>query len=423
MDITRPARRWPLLARHRRLLWPGLALFAVLLSAGISTLWGQRVERRVRAAHVQLGTVSVGSLREELRAPGTLQLRDPQWLTAPMEGRVERLSVQAGQAVKAGDSLLKLSNPAQEQRVLDARWQHEQAEAECRALQATLDSQITQQRSAVDRAAYAERSALLQWNADEELLREGLVTKIAHQRSQFNLEQARHLLLLERTVLAQQQDSVRAQIKARQAALERLRQALAAESARQDSLWIRAPMDAVVQELGLQIGQSVAAGASLARLGKPEALMAELQVPESQARELAPGQRVELDLRNSTSESRVRGHVERIAPKVQQGVVKVHVALDQALPAGARPDLSIDGTVLLRELPQTVQVPRPLFSQPHALGHVYRLDAQGLAWRVPVRFGAAAVGRIAIEAGLQPGERIVTSDTSDWPVNTPVRLE
>ena len=422
MDITRPARRWPLLARHRRLLWPGLALVAVLLGAGISTLWGQRVERRVRAAHVQLGTVSLGPLREELRAPGSLQLRDPQWLTAPMEGRIERLSVQPGQAVKAGDSLLKLSNPAQEQRVLDARWQHEQAEAECRALQATLGSQITQQRSAVDRAAYAERSALLQWNADEELLREGLVTKIAHQRSQFNLEQARHLLL-ERTVLTQQQESVRAQIKARQAAVERLRQALAAESARQDSLWIRAPMDAVVQELGLQIGQSVAAGASLARLGKPESLMAELQVPESQARELAPGQRVELDLRNSTSESRVRGHIERIAPKVQQGVVKVNVALDQALPPGARPDLSIDGTVLLRELPQTVQVPRPLFSQPHAQGHVYRLDAQGLAWRVPVRFGAAAVGRIAIEAGLQTGDRIVTSDTSDWPVNTPVRLE
>ncbi len=423
MDIPRPARHWSSLTRHRRLLWPGIALLALLLTTGISTLWGQRVERRVRAAHVQLGTVSVGPMRVDLRAPGSLLLRDPQWLTAPLEGRIERLAVQAGQAVKAGDSLLKLANPAQDQRVLDARWQHEQADAECRALQATLDSQLTQQRSAVDRALFAERSAQLQWDADEELLREGLVTKIAHQRSQFNLEQARHLLQLERTVLAQQQDSARAQLKARQAALERLRQALAAESARQDSLWVRAPMDAVVQDFNLQIGQSVTAGASLARLGRPEALMAELLVPESQARELALGQKVELDLRNSQSAARLHGHVERIAPKVQQGVVKVGVALDEALPPGTRPDLSIDGTVLLRDLGQTLQVQRPLFSQPHAQGHAYRLDARGLAWRVPVRYGAAAVGSIAIESGLQPGDRIVLSDTSDWPVNTPVRLE
>lgn len=393
-----------------RIALAGLLLLGLLIAG----LRARPTELSVRAGSVTVATVERGPLTLSLRGSGSLLPSDVRWITAQAEGRVDRLEVQAGSRVKAGDVLLRLLNPQLLQRVEESRWSLHQAEAELRALQSTLDSTLLNQRAAQQRAELALRSAELQWAADQELLKDGMVSKLAYQRSQFNVEQAKQNLTLERQLLERSATNGQAQIAAKQAAVARFAKALQRDQDLAAALDLRAPMDGIVQELALQPGQSVLPGASLAKVARADALYAEIQVQEAQARDLAPGQLASVDLRSGRPDGLIAGVVSRVAPKVSNGVVKVDIRLEGPLPRGARPDLSVDGTIELAKLADTLQVQRPVFSQGESSAGVFRVGSDGVAERVQVEFGAAAVSRIAIKSGLKVGERIVVSDTSGW---------
>lgn len=417
MDLQRSASK-PLLWRRRGpRVALALALLGGLVLAGVRA---RPAQLTVAGTGVVTAAVERGPLDIDLRASGVLLPSDMRWITAQVEGRVERIEVQAGARVQRGDLLLRLVNPQLQQRADEARWTFEQSGAELRALQAGLDSQLLNQQAAVQRAELALRSAELQWAADQDLLKDGMVSKLAWQRSGFNVEQARQNLTLERGQLQRLAGNMAAQLAAKQAAQARLAKTLQRELDQVAALDLRASMDGIVQEIAPQPGQNVAPGTSLAKLARADALYAEIQVQEAMARDLAPGQAARIDLRSGGAT--IAGTVARIAPKVSNGVVKVDIRLEGALPREARPDLSVDGTIALHRLADTLQLQRPIFSQADAAASVFRVGADGMAERVHVQFGAAAVTRIAIRSGLREGDRVVVSDTSAWREAERVRI-
>ena len=403
--LRRPAFKWTVAT----LL--ALALLGTVLNLGLKA---RPSSLKVEAKTVSLATVERGELALDVRASGILLPTAIRWIAAASEGRVERIAVQAGAQLNEGQVLLVLSNPQLQQRAEESRWSLEQAQAEAHALQLSLESQQMSNEAAVQRAELALQSAQLQADADQELLKDGMVSKLAFQRSAFNLTQSQQGLRLERQLQQQSAANMAAQIRAKNAALAKLSKSLQRDLDQVAALTVRAPMSGILQELNLQTGQSVAAGTNLAKLARADALYAELQVQEAQARDIAPGQSVQVDLRTGGKDGQVAGIVSRVAPKVSNGVVKVDIGLTGSLPRGARPDLSVDGTIAITRLADALQVQRPVFSQAQATATVFRVGADGVAERVAVQFGAASVGRIAVRSGLQLGDRIVVSDTSGW---------
>lgn len=423
MDIQRsltPGQRW-----RRRAARPALfVLLTLLLVGGLLALRlkAEPAELTVSARGLNYAKVEQGPLALDVRGSGVLVSSELRWVAAQSEARVERLLAQAGSQLKQGELLMVLNNPQLLQRAQESRWQLEQAQAELKALQASLDSQVMSAQAAVQRADFSARSAELQWQADQELLKDGMISKLAFQRSRFSVEQAGQALQLERELLQQHRAAMQAQLDAKRAALARLQKAWQRDLELVEALQVRAPEEGVVQELTLQPGQSVAAGAPLAKLARAGALYAEIQVQEAQARDIALGQEAQVDLRTGGREGQLRAVVSRVAPRVSNSLLKVDLRILDPLPQSARPDLSIDGSIALNRISDAIQVQRPVFSQAMSQSSVYRMVSDELAERVSVQFGPASVSRIAIQSGLQPGDRIVVSDTSSWRLAERVRL-
>lgn len=416
MDIPRPKAPQPFW--RRRPVW--IALAAVPLAGIVLAGWhADPASYKVEAQSVSTSLVERGPLLVTVQGSGVLKARDVRLIAAQSEARVERVVVQAGTPVEAGALLVQLINPALNQLAEETRWSLEQAEAERNALRTQLDSEQLNQHAVVAKAEFAAESARLQVAAEAGLAKEGIVSKLTYQRSELNYKQLNETLTLERERLRKGQANIAAQLAAREAIVARLRKTLQRAQDQVAALSVRAPMDGVVQELNLQPGQAVATGASLAKLARPGELYAELLIQEAQARDLAPGQQAQVDARTAT----LPAEVLRVAPNVSNGTVKVELRLNGALPRGARPDLSVDGTIEVARLADALQVGRPVFSQPDSPASVYRVGKNGIAQRVDVRFGTAAVNRIVVREGLQPGDRIVVSDTTSWRSHDRVKVE
>jgi HlyD family secretion protein len=365
---------------------------------------------RVDQAGVVTSLVEQGPLVVNVQGNGVLRTRDIRLITAQSEARVEKLLVQPGTHVEAGALLVQLVNPALNQLAEETGWSLEQAQAELNALRTQLDSEQLNQRSTIAKAEYAAESARLQVEAESALLKQGIVSKLTFQRSQLTLKQLDETLSLERERLVKGQSNIRAQLAAREAIVARLHKTQQRAQDQVNALSVRAPIDGTVQELALQPGQAVMLGASLIKLARPDDLYAELQVQEAMARDLAPGQHAQINIRTDT----IPAEVIRVAPSVTNGTVRVEIRLIGALPRGARPDLTIDGTIETAHLDNVVQVGRPVFSQADSPANVYKVGPDGVGERIAVEFGTAAVSRIAVKRGLVPGDRIVVSDTSTW---------
>jgi HlyD family secretion protein len=185
------------------------------------------------------------------------------------------------------------------------------------------------------------------------------------------------------------------------------------------SLQVKAGIGGVLQQVPVEEGQRVALGANIARVARPDELMAELRIPETQARDVVVGQRVEVDTRNGV----VEGRVARIDPAVQAGTVQVDVELDGELPRGARPDLSVDGTIEIERLQDVVFTGRPAYGQPNTTVGLFKLAEDGAAAvRVPVQLGRSSVNAVEIIQGLEPGDQVILSDTSAWDEYDRIRL-
>jgi HlyD family secretion protein len=370
-----------------------------------STIWTDSVRR--------------GEFVRQVRGPGTLVPEQARWIVAVTSGRIERIHVQPGETVDAETILLDLSNPDVQVEGLNAERQLAAAEAELSNLEVTLASQRLDQRSRVAQVEAEERDAARRLQASRELAERNLIPRMDLHRLEDEAAEVVTRLALERERLALLEASFEGRIDAQRRQISRLRAISDFQSTRLESMGVRASAPGVVQDLSLEIGQWVMPGQALARVVEPGRLMAVLRVPETQARDLAVGQTAAIDTRNGIVEARVR----RIDPSVQQGAVGVEVALLGELPLGARPDLSVEGTIQIERLEDVLYTGRPAYGQANSLVSIWKVvDGGRSAVRVPVRLGRSSVNTIEIVEGLAPGDVVILSDLSAYDAHDRVRL-
>jgi len=345
--------------------------------------------------------------------------RIERWIPAISGGRVERIIAKPGVPVEPQTVLVELSNPDLIQRLEEARWAAAEARSNLESTLAELDRALLQAESDLAALRADSASARLQVEAEKTLNERGIVSSIQYQRSELHASQLATQVEFEQQRIERLKRSHTAQHAAEQARLEQAMQRLGRHREQVDALSIRAGMHGVLQEIAVEPGQQVDIGANIARVARPDELIAELRVAETQAREISLDQTVRVDTRNGI----VPGRVIRIDPAVQNGTVQVDVDLTGDLPPGARPDLSVDGTIELERLENVLHVGRPASGQPDGRVALYRLVDDSVAERLVVELGRASVGRIEIRSGLNEGDRVILSDMSQWSEHDRVRLE
>lgn len=396
----------------------GIVIAIGLLTFGLARL--EPAAPSVSRASVWVDTVREGEMLRQVRGPGTLVPREIRWVAAQTDGRVERILVRPGAVVEPETLLVELSNPDLLQQTEEARYALEAAEAEFTETELRLRSQQLDQRAALAVARAEYESARLQAEAEETLTEQGIVPAIQHRRSVLLAEQLRIRVEIETDRLEQFSASMQAQVASQRARLEQVRNQLQRREEQVASLQVRAGISGVLQQVPVEEGQRVTLGANIARVARPDDLQAELRIPETQARDVQIGQRVAVDTRNGV----VDGIVVRVDPAVQAGTVQVDVELVGDLPRGARPDLSVDGTIELERLERVVFTGRPAYGQANSTVGLFKLtDGGRSAVRVPVEIGRSSVNAVEIVQGLQPGDQVILSDTSSWDGHERIRLD
>ncbi|MDX1380351.1 MAG: HlyD family efflux transporter periplasmic adaptor subunit [Xanthomonadales bacterium] len=416
VDIHRPELKRQ--RKRRQWLYAAMAVAAAAV-VGVAVFSLDPATPTVARNSVWTDTVRAGEFVLEVRGPGSLVPREIRWIPAASAGRVERILVKPGARVEADTVLVELSNPELVQAADEARWQAEAAEAEWQSLQAELDRQLLDARAdfATVRADY--ESARLQAEAEGGLAKDGVVSMLQYRQSQLRADQLQVRVELEEQRIERLKASVTAQLAARRAVVEQANQLRLQRDRQVADLEIRAGIAGVLQQVPVEEGQQVQLGANVARVARPDELIAELRIAETQARDVQLDLPVRVDTRNGI----VPGRVMRIDPAVQNGTVQVDVELTADLPAGARPDLSVDGTIVIERLSNVVFVGRPAYGQPDSTLSLFKVGADGEAQRVDVALGRASINLIEVRSGLVPGDLVVLSDTSAWDEYDAIRLE
>jgi HlyD family secretion protein len=408
--MDRPRIREKFSAKHRKLaLIAGGFLALSGVAFGIAKL--EPGAPSVAREQLYLDEVKEGTLERKVRGPGTLQPREARWLATRVDARVDRVLVRAGETVEPDTIIVQLSNPEVERAADAAELEVAAARAEFAAARLELESQRLDRRSSLAEARATAESARLQAVAEQRAFEQHAVSELQYSRSKILASQLGERAKIEEQRLAALDSAVDAQLQARQARLRQLERALEERRLAADSLTVRAGMAGVVQGVPVQEGQQLAPGANVARVAKPGNLYAELRIPELDARDLAPGLPATIDTRDRL----LRGRVVRVDPAVTAGAVKVEVDFDEPLPALARADLSVDGTIAIETLKNVRYVGRPVGAQSESATTVFRAKAgDSVAERVPVKFGKASVNQIVVLEGLEPGDIVALADTTQW---------
>ncbi|MFN2455434.1 MAG: HlyD family secretion protein [Pyrinomonadaceae bacterium] len=418
MDIKRPASATRK-RRARKIIYAVIAVGAVsLITYAVSRL--KPAAPGVERSTVWIDTVKRGGMLRQVRGLGTLVPENVRVIAAATQGRVERVLVKPGTEVSAGTVLLELSNAELQQAVQDAAFQVKAAEADYNNLRVKLESdRMTQQAGAATiRSEY--QQAKIQSDTDEQLAREGLVAPLNLRLSRVRVEDLANRYKIEQQRLDVNVKAVQAQLAAQQARIAQLHALAALKQSQAASLRVLAGTSGVLQQMQVEVGQEVTPGTNLARVAEPQHLKAELKIAETQAKDIQLGQPASIDTRNGI----IPGRVQRIDPAVLQGTVTVDVALEGALPQGARPDLSVDGTIELENLKDVLYVGRPAFGQSQSTVGMFKLEPGGnAAVRVNVRLGRSSVSTIEVLDGLQEGEQVILSDTSQWDSSSRILLK
>ncbi len=413
MDIPREPRK-----RRKPLVYGGAALAAVVLvTAALAGL--EPAAPTVDRQSVFTDLVRRGTMLRQVRGPGTLVPEQIRWVPAVTAGRVERKLVLPGTSVEPGTVLLELSNPDVRLELLEAERQLSAARAELASLRTTLETQRLNQEGTVAtvRAQYlgAKRTAA----ASAELMRRELISAAEAETGRERAEELAIRLQVEEKRLAIYTGAVEPQLAVQRSQVEHLENIVRFHRDRVAAMRVVAGTRGVLQDLALEEGQWVLPGETLAKVVQPERLKAVLRIPETQARDVTLGQRVLVDTRTDT----ILGRVMRIDPAATGGTVGVDVALEGALPPGARPDLSVDGTIEIDRLDDALYVGRPAYGQANATVGLFRLAADGnSAERIPVRLGRGSVNAIEILGGLVEGDVVILSDMSQWDGHERVRI-
>jgi multidrug resistance efflux pump len=359
-----------------------------------------------------LGTVERGEMVREVRGSGTLVPERVQFVAAVTAGRVESVHFEPGQAVTKEDVLVVLSNPDVELQVLEAEQQWTGAQAALMSLRQTLGTGILSQEATVAdaRARYQESRRLAE--AYAEMVGDEWVSGNEYETARDNADAAQERLRTEDARLELMRGTIDEQLRVQRDRVERLANIYRYYQERSANMQVTANAEGILQDFDLEVGQWVQAGTTLARVARPERLKAELRIPQTQARDVQVGQLAFVDTRTDT----IPGHVRRVDPNVQGGSVLVEVTLDGDLPAGARPDLSVDGTIELERLTDVLHVGRPAYGQSHSTVSLFRVleGDEDAAERITVQLGRSSVNRIEVVEGLREGDVIITSDMSRY---------
>lgn len=370
-------------------------------------------------ATVWVDQVKKGPMIRQVRGLGTLVPQEILFIQATHEGRVEKVALRPGVPVQPGTVLIVLSNPDMELQLADLEWQIKAAEANYADLRVRLETQKLQQKANVARIQSELTQAKLTRDRDEQLLKLNLKADIEVKISVAKAEELAGRLEIEKESLRILEDSIRAQLDKEKVNIEKIRAARDLKKKQVQELTIRAGYEGVLQQMAVEVGQRVTPGTLIAKVAQPWKLKAELKIAETQAKDIVLGQSAEIDTRNGI----IKGEVSRIDPAVVNGTVTVDVRLIGELPQGARPDLSVDGTVELERLAEVLYVGRPVFGQAHSTIGLFKLDPDGRgAERVQVRLGRSSVNTIEIVQGLRVGDQVILSDMSDMDAHPRIRL-
>jgi HlyD family secretion protein len=420
MDIARPD-----IARKKKRVQMisvaiGLAMLAVItlalsqLKAAIPT---------VQKTSVWMDTVRQGPLICEVRGNGTLVPEEIRWAVAHTIGRIERIVMLPGITVSADTIVVELSNPELEQEAVEAESAFQEAGADMEKLKVQLESDRLAEEAVVATLKADLTDAKLEAETDETLLKDGLVPALTAKRARSKAGDLESRYALEQERLEISAKSASAQILFQQAEANKLQKQYELKKRQVEALKVRAGINGILQRLGdelpLQVGQQVVAGANIALIANPAKLKAQIKIPQIDAKDVQLNQITVIDTRNGL----VSGHVSRIDPGVREETVTVDVAFDEPLPKGARPDLNVDGVITLERIENVLFVGRPVTSRSEGKLELFKLvDNGNQAVRVPVRFGRSSVNAIQVKDGLQAGDRVILSDMSQWDVYDRIKL-
>ncbi len=398
-------------ARNRlikRLAIGGVAL-AVFCAVGWYVYKLKPAAPPVDKGAVWMDTVKRGQMLREVRGVGSLVPEDILHIPAPYGGRVQNIPVLAGINVAEDTLLVELRNTDMEQQELDARIAVQTAESDLANLKAQVETQRLNQRSTLAGLEAQYKNAKAKADHDEILYKEQLLLELDYNVSKTQYEQLATQLEIARDQSKTLEDSLAAQLAAKDLGLQQAKSLLQLRRDQLAALKVRAGVAGVLQQVLVQSGQQVGTGTDLAIVVQPKKLKAELKVPETQAKDVQIGQLASIDTRNGI----IQGKVSRIDPSVREGSVVVDVRLEGALPAGARPDLSVDGTIQIERLDNVVYVGKPANAAEGGATELFKLSADGNeATRVKVKLGRSSVNVIEVLEGLQVGDRVILSDMS-----------
>ena len=416
MDVPRPhiAKQ----KRKRRIIIIAASILGlILVTFALSRL--KPAVPSVDRSTVWIDTVKRGPMVRQVRGLGTLVPEQIRWIQANTEGRVEKIIVWPGTQVEADTVILELSSPELEQTANDAESKAKAAEAELTSLRATLQRELLDQESITARVHSEYEQAKMERQTNDQLAKNGLVADLVYKTSKVKEAELANRDEIENKRLAFSRDSIEPQIASKQAAVDQAKELAALKLDQVKALHVTAGMTGVLQQLPVQIGQRVKVGDNLARVADPTKLKAQVKIAETQAKDILIDQKAAIDTRNGI----VNGHVVRVDPAVEQGTVTVDVAIDGELPKGARPDLSVDGTIELERLDNVIYVGRPAFGQENNTVGIFKLVAgSSEAVRTPVKLGRSSVNTIEILNGLEPGDQVILSDTSSMDAHERIRL-
>jgi HlyD family secretion protein len=416
VDIARPSQAKK--KRIKRILWGAAAIIVVGgISLGVSKL--RPAAPSVDRAVVWIDSVKRGPMLRQVRGSGTLVPEDIRWINTQTQGRVERIILRPGAQVTPESVILEMSNPDLENSVRDAELAYKSAQAAFTNRKAELESSLLSQEANVANIETQYTQAKLDLEANEELLKSGLVSELqvkqkrglaANLKNQLDVDKRRLEITRQGTMsqLAPQE----ADVNSKKAQWELRRRQL-------EDLKVKAGMTGTLTAVPVERGQQVGPGINLARVANPTNLKAELRIAETQTKDIRIGQYAEVDTRNGV----VKGHVSRMDPSSTGGTVGVDVIMDGPLPAGSRPDLSVDGTIQLEKLDNIVFVGRPAFGQENSTVTIFKVQPSGEAIATKVKLGRASVNTIEILEGLNPGDQVILSDMSQYDAFDRVQLK
>jgi HlyD family secretion protein len=419
MDIARPEFKQQ--KRRRQIIWSAVGILC-LSGVTIAVTRLKPAAPEVERSTVWTDTVKRGSMLRQVRGLGSLIPSQEfiRQIPAETEATVVRIRMLPGSQVKPDTILIEMSNPQVEQTAADANLQLKATEAEYQSLRVTLQSNLMNEKAAAATVNADFSQAKLQADTDKALYDLGVISGQAYKNSKSRADELTTRDNIENERLTIGQQAIESQLAQEQAKVDQIRALAQLKQKQLDDLKVRAGIEGVLVDLPLQVGQHVLPGTMLAKVVQPNHLIAELKIAETQARDVQIGQPSTIDTHNGT----VPGSVMRIDPAVQNGTVTVDVNLIGELPHGARPDLSVDGTIDLERLNDVLYVGRPAFGQENSTISLFKLDPDGKgAVRVPVKVGRASVNSIQVLEGLHDGDTVILSDMSRNDNTDRIRLD